>query len=45
MSKPMMDIFTTQYQIAKAIIHLLSNFKKDGADRKTPAYIKKRLDT
>lgn len=35
----------TQEQIFGAMEQLLVNFKKDGTDRKTPEYIKRRLDT
>lgn len=41
----MEDLLANQNQIMGAINQLLINFKKDGADRKTVPYIKKRLDT
>lgn len=41
----MEDLLSNQNQIVGAMQQLLSNFKKDGADRKTSALIKKRLDT
>lgn len=39
------DILATQNQLKEAIEQHLRNFKKDGAERKTPTYIKKRLET
>ncbi|XP_026325377.1 uncharacterized protein LOC113234292 [Hyposmocoma kahamanoa] len=41
----MENLLAIQNQLIGAIEQLLINFKKDGADRKTPANIKKRLDT
>lgn len=39
------QILTTQSQIAEAINKLGINFKKDGAERRTPDYIKRRIET
>lgn len=39
------DLLITQEQIMGAIQQLRTNFKKDSAERKTPAYIKRLLDT
>lgn len=41
----MEDIYATQIQLKGAMEQLFSNFKKDGAERKTPDYIKRRLET
>ena len=38
------DILANQQQLASAIESVYTNFKKDGASRRTPEYIKKRLD-
>ncbi|CAG5020165.1 unnamed protein product [Parnassius apollo] len=38
------DVLTTQQQLSTAIENLYTNFKKDGSDRKTPDYIKRRLN-
>ncbi|CAG4952078.1 unnamed protein product [Colias eurytheme] len=38
-------ILATQEQIISAMESLRNNFKKDGPERKTPAYIEKRLST
>ncbi|KAL4702888.1 hypothetical protein ACJJTC_018216, partial [Scirpophaga incertulas] len=38
------DIYTNQLQIANAIEHVLTNFKKDGAERKTSDYLQRRMD-
>lgn len=40
----MEDLLTNQDQIMQAIEQLLRNFKKDGAERKTSTYVKKRLE-
>ncbi|KAF9424316.1 hypothetical protein HW555_000455, partial [Spodoptera exigua] len=45
MSQTMEDLLATQKQIMAAMNQLLSNFKKDGQERKTPDYIKRRLET
>lgn len=34
----------TQYQIMQAMNKLVTNFKKDGASRKTPDYVQKKID-
>lgn len=39
------DVIATQEQLLGAINQLYSNFKKDGAERKTLDYIKCRLET
>ncbi|CAB3221165.1 unnamed protein product, partial [Arctia plantaginis] len=41
----MEGLLTTQEQIMSAMDTLRTNFKKDGAERKTPAYLEKRLAT
>ncbi|XP_072941856.1 uncharacterized protein [Epargyreus clarus] len=38
------DLLANQQQLASAIESVYTNFKKDGASRKTAEYIKKRLD-
>lgn len=38
------DLVANQQQLASAMENIYTNFKKDGASRKTPEYIKKRLD-
>lgn len=38
------NILLTQNQLKEEIEKLLRNFKKDGGERKTPLYIKKRLE-
>lgn len=40
----MEDILATQQQIIEAIDKLYANFKKDGAERKTPDYLGRRLE-
>lgn len=39
------DIYATQQQLSSAIETIYTNFKKDGSDRKTQDYIRRRLDT
>lgn len=41
----MEELFASQYQLMDAFDKLLINFKKDGADRKTAYYIKKKIET
>ncbi|XP_045496903.1 uncharacterized protein LOC123695185 [Colias croceus] len=41
----MEDILATQEQLIDALDKLHINFKKDGAERKTPDYIRRRLET
>lgn len=41
----MEDLLISQHQLINAIDHLLVNFKKDGPERKTVDYIKRRLST
>ncbi|CAK1602041.1 unnamed protein product [Parnassius mnemosyne] len=41
----MEDLQANQQQMVSGMEQLLSNFKKDGADRRTAAHIKKRLET
>lgn len=41
----MENLIANQIQILEAIKTLLTNFKKDGSDRKTPDAIKRRLST
>lgn len=41
----MEDILTTQHQLIEAINVLYTNFKKDGAERKTSDYLRRRLAT
>ncbi|XP_045456263.1 uncharacterized protein LOC123666100 [Melitaea cinxia] len=41
----MEDLLASQTQIMEAMNQFLINFKKDDAERKTPAHIKKRLST
>lgn len=41
----MEDILANQQQIIEAVDNLHSNFKKDGAERKTADYVRRRLDT
>lgn len=38
------NILQTQNQLKEEIEKLIRNFKKDGAERKTPHYVKKRLE-
>ncbi|CAF4958511.1 unnamed protein product [Pieris macdunnoughi] len=41
----MEDILAIQQQLVDAVDKLYINFKKDGAERKTPDYIRRRLET
>jgi hypothetical protein len=38
------DILANQQQLSGAIENVFTNFKKDGAERKTPEYLKRRVD-
>ncbi|KAH9629862.1 hypothetical protein HF086_005381 [Spodoptera exigua] len=40
----MEDLLATQQQIIEAIDKIYINFKKDGAERKTPDYLRRRLE-
>lgn len=39
------NLITNQNEVIEAMQQLFRNFKKDPADRKTPTYFKKRLET
>lgn len=41
----MADILATQQKLIEAIFQILTNFKKDGADRKTTDYINRRISS
>ncbi|XP_045457859.1 uncharacterized protein LOC123668109 [Melitaea cinxia] len=41
----MEDIITTQYQLMQSIENIYTNFKKDGAERKTYSNIQRRIST
>lgn len=41
----MEDLLSIQRQLIEAIDKLFTNFKKDGAERKNPSYIKRRLES
>lgn len=39
------NLLATQNQLMQGMDTLLKNFKKDGQDRKTPEYVRRKLDT
>ncbi|XP_022827101.1 uncharacterized protein LOC111356845 [Spodoptera litura] len=41
----MEDILATQQQIIEGVDRLYTNFKKNGAERKTPDYLRRRLES